>query len=102
MPNDKQTKDLLAMLVAEHECQAVIETLPAGDAKLLEWRGMIDELAVQIDGALRSYGFDDVAEVKSRLHLPVQRMFRARQAAFDHIVQLAREHELDKQNDRLE
>jgi hypothetical protein len=97
MQQDNQTNDLLALLVYEHEGQAVIETLPVGDPKAEEWRGMMAKLAVEIDNALRAYGFDDVAEVKARLRLPVQRMFRARQAAFDHIVQLACEHELDNQ-----
>lgn len=96
MSDSNQTYDLLALLTYEHEGQAIIESLPASDPKAEEWRGILAKLAVQIDSALLAYGFDDVAEVKARLRLPVQRMFRARQAAFDHIVQLACEHELDK------
>ncbi len=93
MIDRKQSGDLLAMLVSEQEAMA---EAAKGGANAAEFQAMLPRLSAHIDSALRAYGFDNPAKVRSQLQLPVQRMFRAREAAFDHILELARQDELDK------
>lgn len=92
----KSPGDLLALLVAECELHDAIADMAPGNPLIEQMRASLPEVDAKIDAAFRRYGFTDPAEAKTWLQLPVLRMFRARQAAFEQIVQLARKDELDK------
>lgn len=96
MADAKSTGDLLALLVAECELLADIERLGPNHERFDLMRALLPDVEARIDAAFRVFGFTNIAETKARLTLPVQRMFRARQAAFEHILELAREEEMDK------